>query len=163
MTAKKIIPIEEIAKCSRQLRKEGRRIVLCHGAFDLMHSGHIRYLQRAKQEGDILLVTVTADAFVNKGPGRPLVSYRERAQILAGLECVDYVTVFDELTPIAAIEAIRPDILAKGGNYAIDEIVGKSLVEQYGGQVLALNTEGSYDTADFMIAVSRASTGKRDL
>jgi rfaE bifunctional protein nucleotidyltransferase chain/domain len=137
---------------------------MTNGCFDVLQPGHFLFLEEAKALGDLLVVALNSDwsTGANKGPGRPLVPYHERAQILAGLECVDFVTGFDELTPIAAIEAIRPDILAKGGNYNLDEIVGKSLVEQYGGQVFALDGSGSYDTADFMVAVSRASTGKRD-
>jgi D-beta-D-heptose 7-phosphate kinase/D-beta-D-heptose 1-phosphate adenosyltransferase len=160
----KIRPLDELTR-ELDARRFERKVVMTNGCFDVLQPGHFLFLEKAKSLGDILIVALNSDwsTGANKGPGRPLVSYRERAQILAGLECVDYVTVFDELTPIAAIEAIRPDILAKGGNYSIDEIVGKSLVEQYGGQVLALDTASSYDTADFMIAVSRASTGKRDL
>ena len=86
MTAQKITSVETLAQRSRQWRAEGRRVVLCHGTFDLMHTGHIRYLQRARQEGDVLLVTVTGDDFVNKGPGRPVFSERLRAENLAALE-----------------------------------------------------------------------------
>ncbi len=93
MTTHKIISVKELAERSRRLRAEGKRVVLCHGTFDLMHTGHIRYLQRAKQEGDVLFVTVTGDAFVNKGPGRPVFSEHLRAENLAALACVDGVAI----------------------------------------------------------------------
>ncbi|MBT5471704.1 MAG: adenylyltransferase/cytidyltransferase family protein, partial [Nitrospina sp.] len=142
MTAKKIISIEEIAKYSRQLRKEGKRIVLCHGAFDLMHSGHIRYLQRAKQEGDILLVTVTADEFVNKGPGRPVFGEQLRAENIAALACVDQVAINHSVSAIDALNEIRPNIYAKGAEYRShgDDVTGniareQNAVEEHGGHI----------------------------
>lgn len=117
MTTQKIIGLGEMAKRSRQLRAEGKRIVLCHGTFDLMHTGHIRYLQRAKQEGDILLVTVTGDAYVNKGPGRPVFNEQLRAENLAALACVDFVAVNHAITAVEALHEIQPSIYAKGSDY----------------------------------------------
>ena len=105
MSAQKITSVETLAQRSRQWRAEGRRVVLCHGTFDLMHTGHIRYLQRARQEGDVLLVTVTGDDFVNKGPGRPVFSERLRAENLAALACVDQVAINPA---ISAVEQVRP-------------------------------------------------------
>lgn len=132
MTAQKIIDLEEMAKRSRQLRAEGSRIVLCHGAFDLMHAGHIRYLQRARQEGDVLLVTVTADAYVNKGPGRPVFSEQLRAENLAALACVDFVAVNYAVSAVDALNEIRPNIYAKGGEYRShgDDVTGNIALEQ---------------------------------
>jgi rfaE bifunctional protein kinase chain/domain/rfaE bifunctional protein nucleotidyltransferase chain/domain len=142
MTTQKIISIEEMVKRSRQLRAEGRRVVLCHGTFDLMHAGHIRYLQRAKQEGDILFVTVTADAYVNKGPGRPVFSDQLRAENLAALACVDCVAVNHAISAVEALNAIRPSIYAKGGEYRSqgDDVTGnivreQEAVEAHGGHI----------------------------
>lgn len=132
MTTQKIIPLEEMGKRSRQLRAEGKRVVLCHGTFDLMHAGHIRYLQRAKQEGDVLLVTVTADAYVNKGPGRPVFSEQLRAENLAALACVDFVAVNHAVSAVEALNEIRPNIYAKGGEYRShgDDVTGNIALEQ---------------------------------
>ncbi|MBL79121.1 MAG: cytidyltransferase [Nitrosomonadaceae bacterium] len=142
MTAEKIVSIEEIARYAKGLRKEGKRVVLCHGAFDLMHSGHIRYLQRAKQEGDILLVTVTADSFVNKGPGRPVFGEQLRAENIAALACVDQVAINNSLSAVDALNKIRPNIYAKGAEYRShgDDVTGnisreQQAVEKYGGNI----------------------------
>lgn len=142
MTVQKIIGLSEMAERSRQMRAEGKRVVLCHGTFDLMHTGHIRYLQRAKQEGDVLLVTVTGDAYVNKGPGRPVFNEHLRAENLAALACVEYVAVNHAVTAVEALHEIRPNIYAKGGEYRShdDDVTGniareQKAVEAHGGQV----------------------------
>ena len=142
MTTHKIITLGAMAKLSRQLRAEGKRVVLCHGTFDLMHAGHIRYLQRAKQEGDVLLVTVTADTYVNKGPGRPVFSDQLRAENLAALACVDFVAVNHAISAVEALNEIRPSIYAKGGEYRShgDDVTGNIALEQeaveaHGGQI----------------------------
>lgn len=122
-------------------RKLGQRIVLTNGCFDLLHVGHVTYLQEAAREGDCLIVAVNSDASVKrleKGSDRPLFNEIDRAKMLAALECVDLVTVFDEATPHALLEAIRPDVLVKGGTYSREEIVGWEVVEAYGGQVKPL-------------------------
>lgn len=132
MTTQKIISLKGMGKRSRQLRTEGKRVVLCHGTFDLMHAGHIRYLQRAKQEGDVLLVTVTADAYVNKGPGRPVFSEQLRAENIAALACVDFVAVNHAVSAVEALNEIRPNIYAKGGEYRShgDDVTGNIALEQ---------------------------------
>ena len=142
MTTQKIVSLKEIAERSRQLRVEGRRVVLCHGTFDLMHTGHIRYLQRAKQEGDVLLVTVTGDAYVNKGPGRPVFNELLRAENLAALACVDFVAVNHAVSAVEALHEIRPSIYAKGSDYRShgDDVTGniareQEAVEAHGGHV----------------------------
>lgn len=142
MTTQKIISLKEMAERSRQLRVEGRRIVLCHGTFDLMHTGHIRYLQRAKQEGDVLLVTVTGDAYVNKGPGRPVFNELLRAENLAALACVDFVAVNHAVSAVEALHEIRPSIYAKGSDYRShgDDVTGniareQEAVEAQGGHI----------------------------
>lgn len=119
----------------------GRKVVFTNGCFDILHAGHVRYLQQAKKLGDLLIVGLNTDASVQrlKGAERPLTPQDQRAEILAALSCVDYVTLFDEDTPQELIEAISPDILVKGGDYQPEDIVGKSHVEKNGGRVLALS------------------------
>lgn len=142
MTTQKIVSVPELAERSRQLRAAGKRVVLCHGTFDLMHTGHIRYLQRARQEGDVLFVTVTGDAFVNKGPGRPVFSEHLRAESLAALACVDFVAVNHAVSAVEVLHDIRPNIYAKGSDYRShgDDVTGniareQEAVESHGGHI----------------------------
>lgn len=132
MTTEKILPLGELAKISSQARGAGKTVVLCHGAFDLMHAGHIRHLQVAAREGDILIVTVTADKFVNKGPGRPVFNENLRAESLAALDCVTWVGVNPDITAINVIETIRPHAYVKGSDYrqVADDITGNITREQ---------------------------------
>lgn len=142
MTSRKIASLEEIAEQSNSLRKQGQRVVLCHGTFDLMHTGHIRYLQRARKEGDVLLVTVTADEYVNKGPGRPVFNEQLRAENLAALECVDFVAINHAVAAVDALHKIRPNVYAKGSEYRShgDDVTGNIIreqdaVEKHGGEI----------------------------
>lgn len=132
MTNKKIVSLDQMAEHARQHKAEKRSVVLCHGTFDLMHTGHIRYLKRAKQEGDVLFVTVTADEFVNKGPGRPIFNEELRAENLAALECVDYVAVNHAETAVGVLERIQPNLYVKGSEYrtAEDDVTGNIVHEQ---------------------------------
>jgi rfaE bifunctional protein nucleotidyltransferase chain/domain len=132
MSSAKILSLDALACKADELRANGKRIVMCHGTFDLMHTGHIRHLQRAKQEGDILLVTLTGDAFVNKGPGRPVFREDLRAETLAALACVDFVAINYEQAAINAITQLRPNIYVKGGEYrvALDDVTGNIAREQ---------------------------------
>ncbi len=122
-------------------RLRGKTIVFTNGCFDLLHVGHVKYLQAAKQLGDLLVLGLNSDASIQrlKGPNRPLIGEEERAHILAALDCIDYVIVFDEDTPLEVITALRPDILVKGGDYTPEGVVGKELVESYGGRVELIN------------------------
>lgn len=142
MSTNKILELNELAQRARALRAQGKRVVLCHGTFDLMHTGHIRYLQRAREEGDILLVTVTGDAYVNKGPGRPVFNEQLRAENLAALECVDFVAINQAVSAVEALHQIRPNIYAKGSEYRShgDDVTGnivleQKTVEEHGGQI----------------------------
>ena len=131
----------DLAAIVEDLRRQGKRIVFTNGCFDLMHVGHIRYLQAARELGDVLVVGVNSDASVrslNKGPGRPIIPEAQRAEVLAALACVDYVVVFDEPDPGALIGALQPDVLVKGGDWAPDRIVGREVVEARGGRVLTI-------------------------
>lgn len=120
------------------LRKSGKRIVFTNGCFDLLHIGHVRYLERAGALGDVLVIGVNSDRSVRKlkGSGRPLMPEGERAEILAALSFVDYVTIFGEDTPAELIEKIKPDVLVKGSDYGKREIVGRDVVEDGGGRVV---------------------------
>nr|WP_279615553.1 D-glycero-beta-D-manno-heptose-7-phosphate kinase [Geoalkalibacter ferrihydriticus] len=118
-------------------RERGKRIVFTNGCFDLLHVGHVKYLQKARNLGDLLVLGLNSDASIRrlKGPKRPLIGEEERAHLMAALKCIDYVVTFDEDTPLELIDALRPQILVKGGDYAPEGVVGKELVESYGGRV----------------------------
>lgn len=142
MSNQKIITLEGLSERAKQLKAEGKVVVLCHGTFDLMHTGHIRYLQRAKQEGDVLLVTVTADGYVNKGPGRPVFNQELRAENLAALECVDYVAINFAATAVDAIHSLQPSLYVKGSEYRTtkNDLTGnivheQNAVEKCGGKI----------------------------
>ncbi|MBE9581352.1 MAG: D-glycero-beta-D-manno-heptose 1-phosphate adenylyltransferase [Proteobacteria bacterium] len=142
----KLIKREELAENVQALKRAGKRIVFTNGCFDLLHIGHIRYLKSAKAEGDVLLVGLNSDRSVRqiKGPARPIVSENERAEVLASLACVDFVTFFDEPDPLATIRVLMPDVLVKGADWEKDAIVGKDVVEANGGRVVRIPvTEGA--------------------
>lgn len=130
---------DELLKILSPLR-QGKKLVFTNGCFDLLHVGHIRYLQQARQLGDMLFVGLNADASVKrlKGPERPIQNESDRAEIMAALACVDFVSVFPEDTPEELIKLVRPDILVKGGDWAIDKILGGPFVQSYGGKVMSL-------------------------
>ena len=131
-------------------RRGGARVVFANGCFDLLHVGHVRYLRQARRLGDALLVAINSDRSVRalKGPGRPVMGEGERAEVLAALAAVDYVTVFDEESPRALIAEVLPDVLAKGGDYALEEIHGREEVERAGGRVVALPFVEGVSTTD---------------
>jgi D-beta-D-heptose 7-phosphate kinase/D-beta-D-heptose 1-phosphate adenosyltransferase len=124
----------------RRAQRRGETIVFTNGCFDLLHVGHLRSLEQARRQGDRLLVALNTDASVRrqKAPGRPIVPARRRAEIVAGLECVDWVVLFGEDTPLSLIRSLRPDVLAKGGDWQLEEIVGRADVESWGGRVVRL-------------------------
>lgn len=126
-----------LAAIMEQERNKGRKIVFTNGCFDLIHAGHVKYLQAARRLGDLLIMGLNSDASVRrlKGPKRPLIGEDERAHILAALDCIDYVCLFDEDTPLELITALKPHILVKGGDYTPEGVVGKDIVEAYGGRV----------------------------
>lgn len=136
----KIYPREKLKRKIARLRKEGKKIVFTNGCFDILHVGHTRYLKEAKKHGDVLILGLNSDESVRslKGEKRPLIPERERADIMASLEAVDYVTIFHELTPLALIEYLKPDILVKGGDYREDEVVGRESVGKWGGKVIII-------------------------
>ncbi len=134
---RKIADFEDIENITRDIRDDGKKIVFTNGCFDILHIGHIKYLSRAADLGDVLVVGVNSDKSVKKikGENRPLIDQEERKRILAALECVDYVVIFKEETPIRLIKHVEPDILVKGGDYEPDEVVGREYVEKTGGRV----------------------------
>jgi rfaE bifunctional protein nucleotidyltransferase chain/domain len=144
--------IEEGAALATGLREQGRRIVFTNGVFDILHPGHLRYLQHARSLGDALIVGLNADASVrrNKGPERPINPQEERAEILEALECVDAVVLFEEDTPDRIIKAIQPDILVKGADWGEDAIVGRDTVEARGGKVVRVPIEQGFSTTEII-------------
>jgi len=146
----------EITELKRQVdarRRLGQKVVLTNGCFDLLHVGHVSYLKQAAEEGDCLIVALNSDSSVrqlNKAPDRPLFNEKDRATMLASLESVDYVMVFEEATPHALLETLKPDVLVKGGTYSADEIVGKEVVEAYGGEVRPLGLTPGMSTTSIV-------------
>jgi D-beta-D-heptose 7-phosphate kinase/D-beta-D-heptose 1-phosphate adenosyltransferase len=136
----KVLPLDDLAIELDRRRRQGERIVFTNGCFDVLHQGHVRYLQQARALGQILVVGLNSDASVRrlKGPTRPLNEAEARAEVLASLACVDYVTVFEEDTPLHLIETFRPHVLVKGADYSPDQVVGRDLVETQGGQVVLI-------------------------
>jgi D-beta-D-heptose 7-phosphate kinase/D-beta-D-heptose 1-phosphate adenosyltransferase len=145
----KILDLQDLISKREALRREGRTVVFTNGCFDLLHLGHVRYLAQARSFGDALVVALNSDRSVRtlKGEGRPILNERERAEVLAALQAVDYVVIFDEGTPRELIAKLLPDVLVKGGDWPLDEIVGRVEVEAAGGKVLSLPyVEGSSTT-----------------
>ncbi|MGQ0734960.1 MAG: D-glycero-beta-D-manno-heptose 1-phosphate adenylyltransferase [Acidobacteriota bacterium] len=153
---------EATAWVDRQ-RRRGDRIVFTNGVFDLLHPGHVRYLARARQLGDALVVGVNSDRSVRvlaKGGGRPVIPEAERAEVLAALSAVDAVVVFDEETPFDLVKALEPDVLVKGADWAPGTIVGAEFVEQRGGQVLRVPVEEGYSTSRLIETIRATARSK---
>jgi D-glycero-beta-D-manno-heptose 1-phosphate adenylyltransferase len=146
----KILTPEQMLGERKRLRAAGVRLVFTNGVFDLLHVGHVRYLAQARELGDVLVVAINSDRTVRqlKGPKRPVFNEAERAEILAALRHVDYVTVFDEISPRSLIAQLLPDVLVKGGDYGLDQIHGREEVEAAGGKVISLRfVEGASTTS----------------
>lgn len=142
---------EMIVRFGRK-KRNGKRVVFTNGCFDLLHPGHLKSLEKARALGDFLIVGLNSDESVRtlKGPGRPVIPAEERAEILASLECVDAVMIFDELTPQKVIAALLPDILVKGGDWPGNQIVGREEVEAAGGKVVLVDVAPGYSTSDIL-------------
>lgn len=140
MMKEKIKGRDDLRKIVQDLKAKGKRVVFTNGCFDLLHVGHIRYLEKAKSLGDFLIVGINSDQSVQaiKGPLRPILPADERAEILSGLGCVDYITPFDESTPLELITSLQPHVLVKGGDWTKETTVGKDVVEGSGGEVVML-------------------------
>jgi rfaE bifunctional protein nucleotidyltransferase chain/domain len=144
-----ILTVDQAATLADAWRREHKRVVFTNGVFDLLHPGHVRYLQAARAHGEALIVAVNSDRSVraNKGPSRPITPERERAEILAALACVDAVLIFDEETPASVIRQIQPDVLVKGADWPADQIVGRDTVEARQGRVVRVPVEQSWSTS----------------
>jgi rfaE bifunctional protein nucleotidyltransferase chain/domain len=149
MVSRKIQSFERIVRLRKRLKEQNRRVVFTNGCFDILHVGHVRYLNRARSLGDMLVVAVNSDRSVAaiKGDRRPIVPEMERLEVLAALENVDYVFLFDDPTPQRIIDALVPDVLVKGSDWDLSEVVGRAAVESNGGSVLTIPlVEGSSTT-----------------
>lgn len=149
----KVLSLPALRRRITALRRAGKRIVFTNGVFDLLHTGHVRYLRAAKKLGDVLVVGLNSDRSVRrlgKGAERPVVRQRDRAEVLAALEMVDFVVIFDQDTPLQLIKALQPDVLVKGGDWTVDRIVGADLVLARGGTVKSLKFAKGYSTTNLI-------------
>lgn len=154
----KIKKLNEIKQIAKRLRRKKRKIVFTNGCFDILHYGHIKYLEKCKRLGDVLIIGLNSNLSVKKikGKSRPIMGEKERASILSALEFVDYVTIFDEKTPETLIKEIIPGILAKGGDWRKADIVGRSHVEQHGGRVVTIPFVKGYSTTSMLARIKNA-------
>ena len=154
---KKILSKDELLAERARLRDARQKLVFTNGVFDILHVGHARYLEQARALGDALVVAINSDASVRelKGAGRPLINEDERAEILAALRSVSYVTIFDDASPRSLIAELLPDVLVKGGDYALDEIHGREEVEAAGGRVVSLPFVDGASSSDIIERMKR--------
>ena len=148
----RVLELDELKRVREQARREGRRFVFTNGCFDVLHRGHVELLQTARRYGDQLVVAINSDSSVRrlKGKRRPITGEDDRAAVLAALESVDFVVIFEEDTPQRVISVLCPDVLVKGSDYAADAIVGKDVVEASGGEVVRVPLVGGYSTEKIM-------------
>jgi len=151
----------KLAPVLQNLQKQGKKAVFTNGVFDLLHLGHVTYLQEARNQGDLLVVGLNSDASVRriKGPLKPLLPLEERAEMLLSLSCVDYTTFFEEENPYNIIKILRPDVLVKGGDWAVDKIIGGDLVQSWGGKVMNIPVVEGRSTTN-LIQMVRERYGK---
>jgi rfaE bifunctional protein nucleotidyltransferase chain/domain len=153
----KLLTIDSLVEKREQMRTEGKRVVFTNVCFDLLHPGHVRYLTEARALGDALIVGLNSDRSVRvlKGEGRPILDETERAEVIAALEAVDFVVIFDEDTPRELIARLLPDVLVKGGDWPLDQIIGREEVEISGGEVVALPYVEGSSTSDLIERIRR--------
>ena len=153
----RLVTVADAVRFVERLRSQGRTVVFTNGVFDLLHPGHVRYLRHARSLGDALIVGVNSDRSVrgNRGPRRPITPEAERAEILTALECVDAVVIFEDSTPLALVQALQPDILVKGADWAEDVIVGRDVVEARGGKVVRAPIEPGYSTTAIIEKIAK--------
>jgi rfaE bifunctional protein nucleotidyltransferase chain/domain len=158
----KLLNREDLLRERTRLRSEGKSLVFTNGVFDLLHVGHVRYLTQARALGDALLVAINSDRSVRdlKGENRPVTNEQERAEILAALRHVSYVTIFDDVSPRSLIAKVLPDVLVKGGDYDLDEIHGREEVEAAGGRVISLPFIEGASTTAMIERIRKVSTSK---
>jgi len=159
MTVSKILSLEQLLEAADAQRASGRKIVFANGAFDLLHAGHVRYLQAARAEGDWLAVGINSDESVrrSKGSGRPIVPEEERAEIVSALACVDAVALFSEDSTVGLIARLRPDIHAKGTDYTEQTVPERAAVAAYGGRTVIVGDPKDHATTDLIARVARVS------
>jgi len=162
LSGTKIISRLVLSRKIPKLKARGKKIVFTNGCFDILHYGHVRYLENAKAGGDILIVGLNSDASVKKikGKGRPVVNQNDRARVLAGLASVDYVVIFAEDTPLQTIRMLKPDVLIKGADWNKDKIVGADLVSSYGGKVATVELAKGRSTTNLIKKIA-ALYGKK--
>ncbi|MFN0124044.1 MAG: D-glycero-beta-D-manno-heptose 1-phosphate adenylyltransferase [Blastocatellia bacterium] len=150
-----ILTLRQLQTARERLRADRRVVVFTNGCFDLLHPGHVRYMQQARALGDALIVALNSDRAVRelKGPARPILDENERAEVMAALGCVDYVTIFDDVSPRETIAALLPDILVKGGDWGVDRIIGREEVEAAGGKVMSLPFVEGVSTTDIVTRI----------
>jgi rfaE bifunctional protein nucleotidyltransferase chain/domain len=153
----KVLNRKDLLETREAARRSGKKVVFTNGCFDILHRGHVELLKRARSLGDLLVVAVNSDASVTrlKGEKRPIVRQEDRVAVLAELESVDYVTIFEEDTPAEIVEQVRPDVLVKGSDYEMDEIVGKAEVEEMGGRVVRIPLYGDFSTERMLREIAR--------
>ena len=158
---RRVFTRQAAADMVQRFRREGRTVVFTNGVFDLLHPGHIRYLQQAQALGDALVVGLNSDDSVrrNKGPDRPITPEAERAEILAALACVDAVVIFPEDTPAEIVRALQPDVLVKGADWPADQIVGRDTVEARGGRVVRIPVETGHSTSEIVERIRSTTRG----
>jgi D-beta-D-heptose 7-phosphate kinase/D-beta-D-heptose 1-phosphate adenosyltransferase len=157
----KIVSQDELIQVAAREKRAGRRVVFTNGCFDLLHPGHVRCLAEARALGDVLVVAINSDRSVrgNKGPERPLVPEQDRAEVLAALASVDYVTIFDEPTPRELIARVLPGVLVKGADWAPDQVAGREEVEAAGGRVVSIPLAPGYSTTSILQRIRNAGSG----
>jgi D-beta-D-heptose 7-phosphate kinase/D-beta-D-heptose 1-phosphate adenosyltransferase len=157
MIHSKIKNIAQLKRVASRLKSQGKTIVFTNGCFDLLHYGHVKYLEDAKRKGDILVVGINSDSSVKKikGARRPVVSEKDRLRLVAGLESVDYTVLFREDTPLKIIKAIKPDVLVKGADWNKNNIVGRDFVLGYGGCVSTIKFVRGYSTSNLIRKIAR--------
>jgi len=157
----KIVSQEELIEAAERAKRDGRSVVFTNGCFDLLHPGHVRCLAEARALGDVLVVGVNSDRSVrgNKGSERPFVAERDRAEVLAALASVDYVTIFDEPTPRELIARVLPSVLVKGAVWALDQVAGRVEVEAAGGRVVSIPLASGYSTTNLVQRIRNGAAG----
>lgn len=159
LSGSKIKSLKQLAKIAASLKSKGKKIVFTNGCFDILHFGHVYYLEQAKKQGDMLIVGLNSDKSIQriKGKNRPIVCQKDRARVLAGLESVDYIVIFNEDTPLKTISAIKPDVLIKGSDWQKNSIVGAEVVRQYGGKTAVIKLAKGRSTTNIIEKITYAA------
>ncbi|MFA6356075.1 MAG: D-glycero-beta-D-manno-heptose 1-phosphate adenylyltransferase [Candidatus Omnitrophota bacterium] len=154
----KMVPFSALKPLCAKLRARGKRIVFTNGCFDILHAGHVKYLRKAKDLGDVLILGLNSDSSVKriKGPSRPIVQQKDRAAVVSSLGCVDHVVIFGEDTPVKLIREIRPSVLVKGADWKVGDIAGADFVRSYGGRVATVTLVKGRSTSDIVRKIKKS-------